>query len=70
MRAPAERSALRSKEGKSEAERTTKPFFSRAARAAAYGSLDAVVMFNVGDRLVVVVVPVLVVMMEVWGLTV
>jgi hypothetical protein len=65
MRVPASRSALRSKEGKSEAERTTKPSFSRAARAAVYGSLNAVVMFDVGDRLVVVVVPVLVAMKEI-----
>ena len=54
-RVPAERSALRWKEGKREAERTTKPSLLRAARAALYGSLDDVVMFGDDNGLVVVV---------------
>lgn len=65
MREPAARSALRSKKGNSEAERITKPSFSRAARAAAYGSLDDVVMFGNDDGLVIVAVLVLVAMLEI-----
>jgi hypothetical protein len=47
MRDAALRSVSRSKAGNREAERMTKPSRSRAARAAAYGSVDEGVMLEV-----------------------
>lgn len=67
MRLPAKRSASRSRDGKSEAERITKPSLSRALRAAVYGSVIDVVISDEGVGLMFVVMFVPVAIEYSWG---